>query len=209
MIFIVIHFGACACVGMRTRHHFQLWKGLFYTGWIADWRRNAGDIEKECAESDRRTRCTSRGQYSRWYVWLINQKKKNRKKTKNLWKKQRNLNMNWRCLLTNTMSSSLSSTEWSDDRWNWSETKRHRTSSISDENKKMCLFLQFYFLHLLFFVFHYSEADNSFFLFIFVILCFVQKFSLFVCVTVFLLLFRCCVLFFPQKKKSFHNLWLD
>lgn len=63
--------------GVRARHHFQLWKGIFHTGWIVDWRWNARNVQKECAESDCRPRCTPRGQYTWWYVWLISPKKRN------------------------------------------------------------------------------------------------------------------------------------
>lgn len=62
-------------VGMRAWYHIQFREGVFHLGWAADWWWNAGDIEKECTESDCCTRCTSRGQYTRWYVWLINPKK--------------------------------------------------------------------------------------------------------------------------------------
>lgn len=51
---------------MRTGYHFQLRKGLLYTGRTVNWRWNAGNIQEECAESDCCPRRSTGGQYTRW-----------------------------------------------------------------------------------------------------------------------------------------------
>lgn len=81
----------CVCVGLRAGYHIQFWKGVFHLGWAVNRRRNARDIEKECAKSDRCTRRSSRGQYTRWYVWLINLPKNNTRENEHWKKKKLNL----------------------------------------------------------------------------------------------------------------------
>lgn len=63
----------CLLTGVWAWHHLQLWESLLHPWWVAGWRRDSGDVQEECAKSDRssgKMRITSRKQISDKFLFL-------------------------------------------------------------------------------------------------------------------------------------------